>query len=305
MRTTIKLALVTRILVILLVILIFNACQQNVKQRGPTDFDRAADAVKNADLEQLQSLLQQYPYLINARAPENRPEYRKGASLLHILSAPPGHIRNRTQIAEFLIRKGSDVNSRLQYSRGDTPLHWAARSDDIELIEVFLKHRADIESKGSVIESGSPLHVAIHFGSRNAAKYLAEKGADVHSAPLAAGLGKIELFRTLVSSESMQLPRYKITLMYLKSFNYAVFNQQFTLADQLLLTGVDINGRHGMDNYTLLHLVAMRGSAPMAKYLLKNGAGTHIQSGKDSLTPLQLAERFNNTRVANFLRNNE
>lgn len=103
----------------------------------------------------------------------------------------------------------------------------------------------------------------------------------------------------------MAIPsRHKIISMYLRSFNYAVFNHKFEVADQLLLSGVDINGRHEMDNYTLLHLVASRGSTAMAKYLLKHGAKTNIRSGKDYMTPLQTAIKYNNTRVANLLSSN-
>ncbi|MDH5326378.1 MAG: ankyrin repeat domain-containing protein [Gammaproteobacteria bacterium] len=303
----------TKTLLIMFILLALTACQLPARKSKGNDFSRATAAVLNGDAGKVQQVLKQHPYLINARDVD-------GHSLLHILAKPPAHIRNRTMVAETLINMGSPVDARLNYQSGPTPLHLAAQSNDLELIKTLLAHGADIHAKGATDKStvpylgvaslessmsvyaGSPLSVALHYGNTASARLLVEKGAHVDAPELAAGLGNLDKFRELTSIRGNRLSRVKTGLLYLKCFNYAIFNQQYELADQLLLSGVNINGHHEMDNFTLLHLVAQRGNSDMARFLLQKGADPKIRAGRNQLTPLELALRHNNTRVANVLR---
>src|SRR4029079_8785848 len=76
-----------------------------------------------------------------------------------------------------LIAAGSDVNARFTGPHTETPLHWAASSDDVDVIDALLDAGADIEAKGAVIAGGSPMADATAFGQWNAAQRLLERGA--------------------------------------------------------------------------------------------------------------------------------
>ena len=70
----------------------------------------------------------------------------------------------------------------------ETPLHWAASSDDVEAVAALLDAGADIDAPGAVIGGGTPLNDATAFGQWDAARVLVERGAVV-SAWDAAALG--------------------------------------------------------------------------------------------------------------------
>ncbi len=52
-----------------------------------------------------------------------------------------------------LLALGADVNARGQH--GDTPLHAAARSGSVDLVELFLSHGADVDARND--EGHTPL----------------------------------------------------------------------------------------------------------------------------------------------------
>jgi hypothetical protein len=62
-------------------------------------------------------------------------------------------------------------------AHGETALHWAASSDDVEVRDALLDAGADLEAPGSVIDGGTPLADAVAFGQWNAARRLLERGA--------------------------------------------------------------------------------------------------------------------------------
>ena len=72
---------------------------------------------------------------------------------------------------------GADVNARFTGPHTETPLHWAASSDDIEALDALLDAGADIEADGAVIAGGTPMADAVAFGQWKAARRLLERGA--------------------------------------------------------------------------------------------------------------------------------
>ena len=58
----------------------------------------------------------------------------------------------------LLVEAGAEVNARFGGgSHDETPLHWAASSDDVEVLDALLDLGADIEAPGAVIAGGTPL----------------------------------------------------------------------------------------------------------------------------------------------------
>ena len=61
----------------------------------------------------------------------------------------PGGRPNRLELIRALVEAGADVNARFEGGpHTETPLHWAASSDDVEAIDLLLDLGADIEARG-------------------------------------------------------------------------------------------------------------------------------------------------------------
>jgi uncharacterized protein len=76
----------------------------------------------------------------------------------------------------------------------ETPLHWAASSNDVAAIDALLDAGADIDATGAVFTGGAPLSDAVVFANWKAARRLVERGAR----PTwwqAAALGMLDLVR--------------------------------------------------------------------------------------------------------------
>ena len=69
-------------------------------------------------------------------------------TLLHVVTDWPGHFPNGTETVRALVDAGADVNARFTGPHTETPLHWAASSDDVAVLDALLDAGADIEARG-------------------------------------------------------------------------------------------------------------------------------------------------------------
>lgn len=134
--------------------------------------ERAAEAIRAGQLDVLEHMLKTNPGLANERVGPR--------TLLHIATDWPGHYPNNARSVGLLIGHGADVNARFTGTHTETPLHWAASCDDVDVIEVLLEYGADIEANGAVIGGGTPLADAVAFGQWKAARRLIERGAQAN-----------------------------------------------------------------------------------------------------------------------------
>jgi ankyrin repeat protein len=131
-------------------------------------------AIQTGDLACLDRLLKENPGLATARIGTDA----KSRTLLHTVTDWPGHFPNGPSTVETLVAAGAEVNARvIGPHHSETPLHWAASSDDVGVLDALLDTGADIEADGSVIGGGTPLADACAFGQWKAAKRLVERGA--------------------------------------------------------------------------------------------------------------------------------
>jgi hypothetical protein len=99
-------------------------------------------------------------------------------ALLHVATDWPGHFPNVAATIAALVEAGADVNARFRGPHAETPLHWAASSNDVEALDALLDSGADIEAGGGVIGGGTPLADARAFLQWEAAYRLVERGAE-------------------------------------------------------------------------------------------------------------------------------
>jgi hypothetical protein len=112
---------------------------------------------------------------------------RQARSALHIATDWPGHFPKVATVIALLIERGADVNARFVGPHRETPLHWAASSDDVEAVDALIAAGADLEADGGVLTQGSALDDAVIFAQWNAARRLYEHGAQTklfHAAAL-------------------------------------------------------------------------------------------------------------------------
>jgi hypothetical protein len=136
---------------------------------------RVTDAIRSGGAASLERLLREHPTLATARIGD--PEEAQSRTLLHALTDWPGHAPEAAAKVAALVAAGADVNARFTGPHTETPLHWAASSDDIEALDALLDAGADIEADGAVIAGGTPMADAVAFGQWSAARRLLDRGA--------------------------------------------------------------------------------------------------------------------------------
>ena len=238
------------------------------------------EAIRNGDLEALKGLLSENPSLATARIGEtgNRPE-ASGVSrtLLHVATDWPGHFPNGAATVATLIAYGAEVNARCTGSHTETPLHWAASSDDVAVLDALLDAGADIEAPGAVIGGGTPLADAVAFGQWQAARRLVQRGART-TLWQAAALGLLDRIQEHFATD-LPAPS-ELT----SAFWCACHGGERRCAEYLLSRGADVNWV-GYDGLTPLD-AARRGRSPaLVDWLLTMGAkaAEGLHRGADAL----------------------
>jgi ankyrin repeat protein len=158
--------------------------------RLPEDHPAAvalSTAVHTGDLESLRRLLSQNRGLAAARIVN-----KAGGSgtPLHFAADWPGFFPGAPAAVAILIEAGADPDAALEGGRWpETPLHWEASSDDVEVARALLDGGARTEVTGASIADGTALDNAVGYACWRVAYLLVERGAQVTKLWQAAGLG--------------------------------------------------------------------------------------------------------------------
>lgn len=135
------------------------------------------EAIRVGDVEELTRLLHDNPGLATARIRnENGGDGDVGRTLLHVATDWPGHFPGVAATIQALTDAGAEVDAG-KAGGTETPLHWAASSDDVAAIDALVAAGADLEAPGAVIAGGTPLDDAVAFGQWETARRLVEHGA--------------------------------------------------------------------------------------------------------------------------------
>jgi ankyrin repeat protein len=198
---------------------------------SPTDEPGVAAAVvaaiRSGDLAALQRLIDERPDLVTTRVHGSR-------TPLHVVTDWPGYYPNGPALVAMLVAAGADPSADTGDDAPETPLHWAASSDDLDVADALIDAGADLETPGGSI--GTPLDNAIGYGCWHVARRLVERGARVDKLWHAAALGHLARVQDLLAATPAPDPQ-EIN----EAFWQACHGGQRRTAEYLLRHGADIN----------------------------------------------------------------
>ena len=192
------------------------------------------DAIHQGDLGALGSLLAEHRELAGARIRDAKAGTQ---SLLHVVTGWPGYFPRGPEVVRVLIDAGADPSAAVTGSwHAETPLHWAASSDDAEVAAALIDGGADIQARGASIAGGTPLDDAVGYGCWHVARLLVERGAPVQRLWHAGALGMTGRVAELLGSDP---PPNQEEIDH--AFWQACHGGQLRTAEFLLARGADIN----------------------------------------------------------------
>uniref|UniRef100_A0AAY4A7B2 Ankyrin 3 n=1 Tax=Denticeps clupeoides TaxID=299321 RepID=A0AAY4A7B2_9TELE len=194
----------------------------------------------------------------------------------------------------------------LQFAKGFTPLHVAAKYGKIEVVSLLLQKKASPDTSG---KSGlTPLHVAAHYDNQKVALLLLDQGASPHAAAkngytplhIAAKKNQMEIATTLLEygAHTNAVTRQGISPLHLAAQEGNVDMVTLLLARD---TTINLGNKSGL---TPLHLAAQEDKVNVAEVLVNHGATLDPET-KMAYTPLHVASHYGNVKMVHFLLKNQ
>lgn len=220
-------------------------------------------ALRSGDVEAVARLLGDHPGLARRRIVSRR---AGGGSRtpLHVFADWPGHNPRPREVVALLQGAGADLDAAFVGTSPETALHWAASSDDLELIEALLDAGADIEARGAVIAGGTALADATAFGQWRAAELLLRRGARANLFE-AAVMGLVDVVEAALASSGGPDPE-AVT----HAFWGACHGGRQKTAALLLARGADIDWV-GWDGLTPRDAAQRTGDSALVEWIEANG----------------------------------
>jgi cytohesin len=143
---------------------------------------------------------------------------------------------NLEKVKSMVERNPSLVQAKDDYGESRTPLHWAVRWDQKEIVEFLIEKGAEVNSRDN--SDTTPLYFAVTINQKDLAELLLSQGADVNAKN-----------------------NHDFTSLHL-----AAIKGFQEMVEFLLTQGADVNARDDKGN-TPLHYAAVTGSKEMVELL--------------------------------------
>lgn len=207
-------------------------------------------AVRGGDVSAIRGLLAEHPGLARARLVG-----RDGGSGTPLLLTAdwPGYFPNGPEIVQLMISAGADPDAPgigRDGKPGETPLHYAASSDDVDVAVALIDGGADIEAPGGSI-TGTPLANAVGYGCWHVARLLVARGARIGSLWEAAALGDRRTVEEFLAADPVPTAE-DID----EAFWQACHGGQRRMAEYLLSRGANINATPGYSDSAPIRVAA-------------------------------------------------
>ena len=189
-------------------------------------------AIHGGDVELLGRLIAARPELATARMLGRKGPEGGWKTPLHAAADWPGYFPNAPVSVGLLIEAGADPNEDTGGEHPETPLHWAASNDDLEVAIALIDGGADLETPNGSI--GTPLDNAIGYGCWNVARLLVDRGATVDMPWQAGALGMLDRLAQLLGDAPDPTE-------VSQAFWHACAGAQRRAAEYLISRGADLN----------------------------------------------------------------
>jgi ankyrin repeat protein len=192
---------------------------------------------------------------------------------LHVVTDWPGYFPAGPEVVKLLVSAGADPSAPStgrDGEIGETPLHYAASSDDVDVAAALIDAGADIEAPGGSI-TGTPLANAVGYGCWHLARLLVARGSRIGSLWEAAALGDRPRVEELLGADP---PPTAADID--GAFWQACHGGQRRMAEYLLARGASINATVGYAAGTALEVAAQPGCQQqiLIDWLREHGATT-------------------------------
>ncbi|HJS92896.1 MAG TPA: ankyrin repeat domain-containing protein [Solirubrobacteraceae bacterium] len=205
--------------------------------------------IHRGDLDALRRILAERPELASVHMIGRKGGWR---TPLHAATDWPGYFPSAPATVALLLDAGADPNDDTGGDRPETPLHWAASTDDVDVAIVLIDNGADLETPGGSI--GSPLDNAIGYACWDVARLLVARGAAVDKLWHAGALGMLERIEQLLEQ------RPDAAAEVSQAFWHACAGGQRRAAEYLLARGADLNWEPDYADGTPLDAATTRGT---------------------------------------------
>lgn len=189
-------------------------------------------AIHSGDLEGLRRIVTARPELASARMIGRKGLEGGWRTPLHVTADWPGYFPNAPVSIALLVEAGADPNDDTGGDRPETPLHWAASNDDLEVAIALIDGGANLETPNGSI--GTPLDNAIGYACWNVARLLVDRGATVARPWQAAALGMLDRLEQLLGDPADPA-------VVSQAFWHACSGAQRRAAEYLVGRGADLN----------------------------------------------------------------
>ena len=190
-------------------------------------------AIHGGDLEVLRRLVADRPELASVRMIGRKGLQNGWRTPLHAATDWPGYFPAAPAAVALLLEAGADPNDDTGGDRPETPLHWAASSDDVDVAVTLIDGGAELETPGGSI--GTQLDNAIGYSCWHVARLLVARGATVEKLWHAAALGMLERMEQILAG------RPEAPGEVSQAFWHACAGGQRRAGEYLLARGADLN----------------------------------------------------------------